>query len=150
MATCKRCGKPCLDWQEFCGAACSVLWETGDRSPSHTPPSPVSSFRPLGDRLLVREVKEDDRLSSGLYVVRNEPGGEKAVVQRGRVLRVGPGRRVKLDDGSEDPSGERVPVAVREGALVLFRGWDALVTYLAGEKLLVVRESAVLAEVVEE
>lgn len=32
--TCKRCGKPRLDWQVFCGAACSALWEGGKPFPS--------------------------------------------------------------------------------------------------------------------
>ena len=29
---CKRCGKPKLEWQAFCGAACSARWEGGDRA----------------------------------------------------------------------------------------------------------------------
>jgi hypothetical protein len=32
-STCKRCGKPCLSWQVFCGAGCSARWEAGDRGP---------------------------------------------------------------------------------------------------------------------
>lgn len=51
---CKRCGKPRLDWQVFCGAACSAQWEAGGR-PTSSPPGEREAAAKALDEMRDRE-----------------------------------------------------------------------------------------------
>jgi len=62
--TCKRCGKPRLDWQVFCGAACSAQWDAGDRKPST--PSPVPETKSPWNAIR-HVVKADGSRSPSVY-----------------------------------------------------------------------------------
>ena len=67
----------------------------------------LSSFRPLHSGVLLERV---DSTESMLVLTDREP------IHRGRVLRVGPGKRT--DDGS------RRPMAVQEGQIVQYQSAD--------------------------
>jgi len=90
---------------------------------------------PLGDRLIVRAVDEEERTESGLYI----PDTAKEKPQKGKVLAVGDG---KLDD-----NGKRIPLDVSEGDEVLYSKYGGTEIKIDGEDLLVLRESDVLAKV---
>jgi chaperonin GroES len=75
-------------------------------------------LKPLGDRLIVQAVEEEETTASGLVL----PDTAKEKPQKGKVLAAGDG---KLDD-----DGKRIPLDVKKGD---------------GEDLLVLRESDVLA-----
>ena len=60
-------------------------------------------LRPLGDRVLVKPEKAEQKTASGLYI----SSGAQEKPQRGEVIAVGAG---KLDD-----KGERIPVDVKVG-----------------------------------
>ena len=92
-------------------------------------------LKPLGDRLIVRAVEEEETTASGLVL----PDTAKEKPQKGKVLAVGDG---KLDD-----SGERVPLVVSEGDAVLYSKYGGTEIKVDGEDLLVLRESDVLAKV---
>jgi chaperonin GroES len=91
-------------------------------------------LKPLGDRLLVRPVEEEETTASGIVL----PDTAKEKPQKGKVLAVGDG---KLDDG------KRIPLDVAEGDEVLYSKYGGTDITVDGEDLLVLRESDVLAKV---
>jgi chaperonin GroES len=91
-------------------------------------------LKPLGDRLIVRAIEEEEQTASGLVL----PDTAKEKPQKGEVLAVGDG---KLDDG------KRVPLDVAEGDTVLYSKYGGTEIKVDGEELLVLRESDVLAKV---
>ena len=70
------------------------------------------SIKPLADRVLIKEVKEDTKTLSGIILPDSLGGDEE--MRRGKVMAVGPGRTVK---------GEIFPVSVKKGDEVLFKKW---------------------------
>jgi chaperonin GroES len=91
-------------------------------------------LKPLGDRLLVRPVEEEETTASGIVL----PDTAKEKPQKGQVLAVGDG---KLEDG------KRIPLDVAEGDEVLYSKYGGTDITVDGEDLLVLRESDVLAKV---
>jgi len=91
-------------------------------------------LKPLGDRLLVRPVEEEETTASGIVL----PDTAKEKPQQGKVLADGDG---KLDDG------KRIPLDVSEGDEVLYSKYGGTDITVDGEDLLVLRESDVLAKV---
>src|SRR5215510_12703979 len=89
-------------------------------------------FRPLGDRVVVRRVKEDTKTAGGIIIP--ETAQEKP--QEGEVISVGPGA---LDD-----SGKRVAPEVKAGDFVLFGKWSGTEVKLDGEELLIMKESDIM------
>ena len=96
------------------------------------------SLTPLGDRVVVKPKPKDEMTSSG--IVLPDTASEKP--QEGSVLSVGHGR--VLD------SGQRVAMEVKAGDSVLFAKYAGTEVKLEGEDYLVIRESDLLAIVVNE
>ena len=94
------------------------------------------NLKPLGDRLIVQVVEEEETTASGIVL----PDTAKEKPQRGKVLAVGDGR--PSEDGKE-----RVPLDVSEGDEVLYSKYGGTDIVVDGEELLVLRESDVLAKV---
>ena len=93
-------------------------------------------LKPLGDRLIVRAVEEEETTASGLVL----PDTAKEKPQKGEVLAVG--------DGNWDEDGEkRIPLDVAEGDEILYSKYGGTEVQVEGEDLLVLRESDVLAKV---
>jgi chaperonin GroES len=93
-------------------------------------------LKPLGDRLIVRAVEEEDTTAGGVLL----PDTAKEKPQKGKVLAVGDGKI------SED-TGKRIPLEVSEGDEVLYSKYGGTEIRVDGEDLLVLRESDVLAKV---
>ena len=94
------------------------------------------NLKPLGDRLIVKAVDEEETTASGLVL----PDTAKEKPQKGKVLAVG--------DGKYDEDGEkRIPLDVAEGDTVLYSKYGGTEVEVEGEDLLVLRESDVLAKV---
>jgi chaperonin GroES len=91
-------------------------------------------LKPLGDRLLVKPLEEEETTASGLVI----PDTAREKPQKGKVLAVGDG---KLEDG------KRIPLDVAEGDEVLYSKYGGTDITVDGEDLLVLRESDVLAKV---
>jgi chaperonin GroES len=91
-------------------------------------------LKPLGDRLLVQPVEEEETTASGIVL----PDTAKEKPQKGKVLAVGDGR---VEDG------KRIPLDVAEGDEVLYSKYGGTDITVEGEDLLVLRESDVLAKV---
>ena len=92
-------------------------------------------LKPLGDRLIVRAIDEEETTASGLVL----PDTAKEKPQKGEVLAVG--------DGAFDDDGKRRPLDVTEGDTVLYSKYGGTEIKVDGEELLVLRESDVLAKV---
>ena len=92
-------------------------------------------LKPLGDRLIVQAIEEEETTASGIVL----PDTAKEKPQRGKVLAVG--------DGAINDDGERTPVDVAEGDEVLYSKYGGTEIKVDGEDLLVLRESDVLAKV---
>ena len=93
-------------------------------------------LKPLGDRLIVRAIEEEETTASGLVL----PDTAKEKPQKGLVIAVG--------DGKYDEDGEnRIPLDVAEGDEVLYSKYGGTEIKVDGEDLLVLRESDVLAKV---
>jgi chaperonin GroES len=93
-------------------------------------------LKPLGDRLIVQAIEEDETTASGIVL----PDTAKEKPQRGKVLAVGEG---KWDEDGE----KRIPLDVGEGDEVLYSKYGGTEITVEGEDLLVLRESDVLAKV---
>jgi len=89
-------------------------------------------FRPLGDRVVVRRVKEEQKTAGGIIIP--ETAQEKP--QEGEIIAVGPGA---LDD-----SGKRVALEVKAGDRVLFGKWSGTEVKIDGEELLIMKESDIM------
>ena len=93
------------------------------------------NLKPLGDRLIVQVVEEEEKTASGIVL----PDTAKEKPQRGKVVAVG--------DGKLNEDNKRVPVDVTEGDEVLYSKYGGTDIVVEGEDLLVLRESDVLAKV---
>lgn len=90
------------------------------------------TFRPLGDRILVRRVEEDAKTPGGIII----PDTAKEKPQQGEVIAVGPGAR--------DKDGRRLEPELKAGQKVLFGKWSGSEVRIDGEDLLIMKESDVL------
>jgi len=94
------------------------------------------NLKPLGDRLIVKALEEDETTASGIVL----PDTAKEKPQKGKVIAVG--------DGKWDEDGEkRIPLDVAEGDEVLYSKYGGTEIKVDGDDLLVLRESDVLAKV---
>jgi len=93
------------------------------------------NLKPLGDRLIVRALDEEETTASGIVL----PDTAKEKPQKGEILAVG--------DGNRDDDGERIPLDVAAGDTVLYSKYGGTEVKVDGEDLLVLRESDVLAKV---
>ena len=92
-------------------------------------------FRPLGDRVVVRRVQEDQKTPGGIII----PDTVQEKPQEGEIIAVGPGAR--------DESGKLVPLDVKAGDKVLFGKWSGTEVKIDGEELLIMKESDVMGVV---
>jgi chaperonin GroES len=93
-------------------------------------------LQPLGDRLIVEVLEEEETTVSGIVL----PDTAKEKPQRGRVLAVGPGAR--------DEDGEYIKMDVEVDDEVIFSKYGGTELKLGGEDVLILRESDILAKVV--
>ena len=92
-------------------------------------------LQPLGDRLIVEVLEEEETTVSGIVL----PDTAKEKPQRGRVLAVGPGAR--------NDSGEIVPMEVAVGDEIIYSKYGGTDIKLGADEVLILRESDVLAKV---
>ncbi|HAX69338.1 MAG TPA: co-chaperone GroES [Anaerolineae bacterium] len=90
------------------------------------------SFKPLGSRVLVEPVEQEEMTASGIIL----PETAKEKPQQGKVLAAGPGDR--------NDKGERVDMDVKAGDIVLFAKYSGTEVKMDGKKLLILRESDIL------
>jgi chaperonin GroES len=91
------------------------------------------SLKPLGSRVVVEPIEQEEITAGGIVL----PETAKEKPQKGLVLSIGPGDR--------NDKGDRVPMDVSEGDTVLFAKYAGTEIKLDGKKLLILRESDLLA-----
>jgi len=91
------------------------------------------NLRPLGDRLIVEPIEQEDTTASGIIL----PETAKEKPQQGKVLAAGPGRR--------DDDGKRIKMDVQEGDTVLYAKYAGTEVKLDDTKYLILKETDVLA-----
>ena len=92
-------------------------------------------LKPLGDRLIVKPVEEEETTASGIVL----PDTAKEKPQKGKVVAVGEGRW-------DEDGDKRIPLDVAEGDEVLYSKYGGTEITVEGDDLLVLRESDVLAK----
>jgi chaperonin GroES len=96
-------------------------------------------LRPLADRVVVEPVEKEETFAGGELVL---PETAKEKPQQGMILVAGPGRL--------DEDGKRIAMDVKEGDKVLFAKYAGTEVKIDSKKLLILKESDILAVVVEE
>jgi chaperonin GroES len=91
------------------------------------------SFRPLGDRVLVKRVEEETKTKGGIII----PDTAKEKPQEGEVVAVGPG-------ALNEKTGARTPLELKAGDRILFGKWSGQEVKVDGVDLLIMKESDVL------
>jgi len=92
------------------------------------------SLRPLGDRILVKRIEEEEEQKSPGGIIIPDTAKEKP--QRGTVAAVG--------KGALNEKGDRVPMEVKAGDEVLFGKYSGNEVKIDGEEFLILKESEVL------
>jgi chaperonin GroES len=91
------------------------------------------NLKPLGDRVVVEPIEQEEMTASGLVL----PETAKEKPQKGTVVAAGPGAR--------DEDGKRVALDVTVGETVLFAKYAGTEFKVDGKKLLILKESDLLA-----
>ncbi len=107
--------------------------------PAATKTRSAAKVVPLGDRIVVKQTKQDEVRASGLVI----PDTAREKPQLGEVLAVGPGR---LDD-----NGKRIPIDVKVGDRVLYAKYSGQeiprgVFGDTDEEYMVLKENDILAK----
>ena len=89
-------------------------------------------FRPLGDRVLVKRVEEEEKTKGGIII----PDTAKEKPQEGEVIAVG--------RGAKDDDGDRIELDVKVGDKILFGKWSGTEVKLDGKDLIIMKESDIL------
>lgn len=95
------------------------------------------NLKPLGSRVVVEPIEQEEVTPGGIVL----PETAKEKPQKGKVLSVGPGDR--------DDNGKRIALDVAVGDTVLFAKYSGTEIKIEGKKLLILRESDLLAIVDE-
>ena len=93
----------------------------------------MTKFRPLGDRVLVKRIKDEERTKGGIVI----PDTAKEKPQEGKVIAVGKGKHG--DDGN------LIPIEVKAGDKILFGKYSGQTVKVDGDELLVMREEDIMA-----
>ncbi|RTL59619.1 MAG: co-chaperone GroES [Sphingobacteriales bacterium] len=112
-----------------------------------TPDNRLKKLVVIGDRVLIKPSKPDERTASGLYL---PPGvQEKEKVQQGYVIKTGPGYAIPMPVDNEPWKSEEeqvkyVPLQAREGDLAIFLVSGATEVMYEGDKYFIVPQGAIL------
>ena len=94
-------------------------------------------IRPLQDRILVERIEEE--IKKGGIII---PDSAKEKPQQGKVIAAGP--------GTVDEKGNRVPMEVKKGDIILFGKYSGNEIRIGEDEHLIMREDDVLAVIEKE
>lgn len=113
-----------------------------------TPENKLKKLIVVGDRVLIKPGKQNDKTASGLYL---PPGvQEKEKIQSGYVIKVGPGYPLPLPaDEDESWKGREdqvkyLPLQAQEGDLAIFLQKGAIEVMYEAEKYFIVPQASIL------
>ena len=90
-------------------------------------------LKPLGGRVIVEPIEQEEMTAGGIIL----PETAKEKPQEGKILASGPGER--------DEAGTRIAMEVKVGDKVLYAKYSGTEVKVDGKKLLILRESDILA-----
>ena len=90
-------------------------------------------IKPLGDRVVVKRIEEEPKTKGGIVL----PDTAKEKPQKGKVIAVGTGRVLE--------NGQRVPLEVKEGDIVVFAKYGGTEIEIDGEGYVILSERDLLA-----
>ncbi|PJE69743.1 MAG: co-chaperone GroES [Candidatus Staskawiczbacteria bacterium CG10_big_fil_rev_8_21_14_0_10_38_10] len=91
-------------------------------------------IKPLADHILIEPIKAEEKTKTGILLPDN---AEKDKPEQGRVVAVGPGRRLH--------SGKRALMDVKKGDIVLFTKYGPNDIKVEGKEYLIAKEEDILA-----
>jgi chaperonin GroES len=94
------------------------------------------NLKPLGDRVVIEPLEQEEVTAAGIVL----PETAKEKPQKGKILAVGPGAR--------DEDGKRIAMDVKAGDTVLFAKYAGTEIKVESKKLLILKETDILAIVV--
>lgn len=112
-----------------------------------TPDNTFKKLIVIGDRVLIRLAKPNERTESGLYL---PPGvQEREKVQQGYIMKAGPGYAIPstMEDEpwkNKDDQVKYIPLQAKEGDLAIFLLSAATEVLYENEKFYIVPQSAIL------
>ncbi|MDA0929493.1 MAG: co-chaperone GroES [Proteobacteria bacterium] len=89
------------------------------------------NIRPLQDRVVVRRTEEESTSAGGIVL----PGSATEKPAQGKVIAVGPGRRLE--------NGDTQPVDLKVGDIVVFGKYSSNTVKIGDEELLILNESEI-------
>ncbi|MGQ9510541.1 MAG: co-chaperone GroES [Thermaceae bacterium] len=92
-------------------------------------------LKPLGDRVVVKRIEEEPKTKGGIVL----PDTAKEKPQKGKVIAVGTGRVLE--------NGQKVPLEVKEGDIVVFAKYGGTEIEIDGEEYVILSERDLLAVV---
>jgi chaperonin GroES len=90
-------------------------------------------LKPLGNRVVIEPIEQEEITAGGIVL----PETAKEKPQKGTVVAVG--------DGDRDDNGKRIEMDVKEGDTVLFAKYAGTEIKVDNKKLLIMRETDLLA-----
>lgn len=90
------------------------------------------TIRPLGDKIVIKVIEDAEQTSGGIFI----PDSAKEKSQRGEVIAVG--------SGKTNDKGEKEPMEVKVGEIVLFAKYAGTDVKVADETLKILSVSDVL------
>ena len=90
-------------------------------------------IKPLGDRVVVKRIEEEPKTKGGIVL----PDTAEEKPQKGKVIAVGTGRVLE--------NGQRVPLEVKEGDIVVFAKYGGTEIEIDGEEYVILSERDLLA-----
>ncbi len=113
-----------------------------------TPENKLKKLIVVGDRLLIKPRKIDNKTAAGLYL---PPGvQEKEKIQSGYVIKAGPGYPLPLPADEDelwkgkDEAIKYIPLQAQEGDLAVFLQKGAVEVMYEGEKYFIVPQASIL------
>ena len=91
------------------------------------------NMRPLQDRILVKQLAEEDKTAGGIII----PDTAKEKPHQGKVVAVGDGKKLE--------NGKVKKLDVKAGDLILFEKYAGTAVKLDGEEYMIMREEEILA-----
>ncbi|MEK9175379.1 MAG: co-chaperone GroES [Patescibacteria group bacterium] len=94
-------------------------------------------IKPLGDRVLVEPLSEEDRVRKAKYGIVIPDTAEKEKPQEGTIIAVGAGKMLE--------NGKLAPLSVKKGDKILFSKYGPSEIKVDGKEYLIAREEDILA-----
>ena len=93
----------------------------------------MASIRPLGEKVLIKRLEADSKTAGGIVL----PDSAKEKPKRGTVVSTGEGRLLE--------TGQRKPLTLKKGDVVLFTSYAGTEVKVDGHEMIIMDENDVIA-----